>query len=302
MIPQFPKFKRIGLHDRSAIAKITEKFPPYSDYNFTSLWSWDTQEKIQLSLLHSNLVIKFTDYITGEPFYSFLGTNRPTATAEVLLGLAHREGLTEELRLLPEHSIQGLDTNKFKLQEDSDSFDYILSIPTLMTYKGNKLRAKRNFVNRFKKFYRTSTEVLDLKEKWVQQLIEELFMIWVRQKKLSVQEAENEYKAILRVFDATKVANVVTIGVFSENRLIAFSINEVVGHGYGMLHFEKADAENFVGVYSYTMQVTAELLFKGGCQFLNYEQDLGIPGLKQGKESYDPCHYLKKYIVEPWKT
>lgn len=75
MIPEFPKFKHIELIDKEEIEQITHKYPPYSDFNFVSMWSWDIKGEIRISKLNNNLVVRFTDYLSGNPFFSFLGDN-----------------------------------------------------------------------------------------------------------------------------------------------------------------------------------------------------------------------------------
>ena len=75
MIPNFPEFKALELSDREEIENITKQFPPYSDYHFPSMYIWDIHEPILLSVLNKNLVIRQSDCLTGEPFYSFIGTN-----------------------------------------------------------------------------------------------------------------------------------------------------------------------------------------------------------------------------------
>lgn len=72
MIPEFPNFKKIELSDQKEIESFTSKFPPYSDFNFTSLWSWDTHTNMQISILNKNLVIRFNDYLSDSFFYSLL--------------------------------------------------------------------------------------------------------------------------------------------------------------------------------------------------------------------------------------
>ena len=45
------------------------------------------------------------------------------------------------------------------------------------------------------------------------------------------------------------------------------------------------------------MQETARILSDAGCEYLNYQQDLGIPGLKRCKKDFLPHAYLRKYRV-----
>jgi len=89
MIPTFPKFKSLELSDRAEVERFTSRHPPYSDYNFTSLWCWDIYERVLLSQLDGNLIVRFTDDATGEPFYSFFGYNTASSTklAEKLISV-----------------------------------------------------------------------------------------------------------------------------------------------------------------------------------------------------------------------
>ena len=66
------------------IEKITSDFPPYSDFNFVSLWCWNLTNKTQLSLLNDNLVIRMEDYTTADIFYMFIGQSKIKNTIEIL--------------------------------------------------------------------------------------------------------------------------------------------------------------------------------------------------------------------------
>lgn len=60
MIPEFPEFKKLELSDEEKIEKITKKFPPYSDFNFVSMWSWNIYNTVTISQLKKNLVVLLT--------------------------------------------------------------------------------------------------------------------------------------------------------------------------------------------------------------------------------------------------
>lgn len=74
MILKFLEFKKLELLDKKEVEKITSKFPPYSDFNFVSMWSWDVKEELRISKLNNNLVVRFADYFVGNPFFYFLGS------------------------------------------------------------------------------------------------------------------------------------------------------------------------------------------------------------------------------------
>ena len=287
MLPKFPSFKRLELSDKADIEKITNQFPPYSDFNFTSLWCWDTHDQILISELHNNLVVKFTDYQSLEPFYSFIGINDVDNTVVNLLNLAKKEEISMQIKLLPEETIKFIDKTKFQIEEDIDNFDYILPIQNLSTYAGKKLGPKRNFVNRFIKNNNISTHLLNISDNKIKNEINKICSKWA---------LENEHKAIMRVFERNK-ADLIAIGIYIGSDLIAFTINEVLNDKYGILHFEKGDTETYIGIFPFLMQETAKVLLNKKIQLLNYEQDLGITGLRQSKKSYYPAQYLKNYIL-----
>lgn len=297
MIPEFPQFKKLEFSDRGEIINITRNFPPYSDFNFFSMWSWNTEEKFKISQLNGNLVINLTDYLTQEPFLSFIGIKDVEKTAQELITFAKKKRMNPLLRLVPEESASQIKSKNFLVSEDRDNFDYILPIEKLLTYGGNKMRAKRNFTNRFNRIYSTSTRELDLSNKFIQNQIIETFTEWSREKKLNYNEESPELIAIKRLLNSPSFPSIVATGVYDDAKLIGFVINENIDSNFGILHFEKAEVKYYVGIYPHLLQKTAQALHGMGCNFLNYEQDLGIFGLRKSKESYEPAYLLKKYII-----
>ena len=53
----------------------------------------------------------------------------------------------------------------------------------------------------------------------------------------------------------------------------------------------------YKGVNAYLINELAKILYKKGIVYINWEQDLGILGLRENKESYLPTRYLKKYSL-----
>ncbi len=84
MINKFPEFKKLELSDKVELEKITRQYLPYSDYHFTQMWIWDNHEPSMLSKLDGNIVIRHSDALTGESFYSFLGSNCLNSTIKTI--------------------------------------------------------------------------------------------------------------------------------------------------------------------------------------------------------------------------
>ena len=253
-----------------------------------------------VSELNGNLVVRFTDYKTDEPFLSFLGSNKPSETALSLLEYCAANGLPSHLKLMPEISVKGIDPQRFQIEEDRDNFDYITSVYRLHTYSGAELSAKRRqhalFSRRNKNFI---FRQLDLSDQKTMEDVRNLFSIWLVNKNEHLPaEQEHEFIALQRCLSVQSPSLIAT-GIFIEESLTAFWILEDIGNGYTISHFEKADLNQHIGISPYLKQKTAEILHKRELVYVNLEQDLGIPGLRKNKESYYPQHFLKKFAVIP---
>lgn len=296
MISKFPNFKKIKLSDKEEVEEITKKYPPYSDFNFMSMWSWDTEKKMRLSILNGNLVVRFTDYITGEPFYSFLGDNKIDDTVEKLLEFSKKEGLKAELKLVPEHSIKDLDANKYTIKKDQDNFDYILSVKILKDFDSmnSVIQRKKRAVNSLIKEHSPYVKVLNLTEEINQKLI----LGFIKESMAENKVAKNELLAISRFIKGYKNINFVIMGAFVDDKLVGFSFTEVLEGGFANFHFWKADIRKYKPMYSYILKENCSLLSSVyDSKFLNIEQDLGIENLRQWKSGFDSQLFLEKYIV-----
>lgn len=295
--PQFPQFEPLSLEQSGHIETMTSRFHPYSDFNFTSLFSWNTNNLVAHSMHEGNLIVRFADYLTGEPVYSFLGDTNTDVTAQTILQHMKNEGMKPEIRLLPESSLGNIHPDKFQITEDQDNHDYILSIDRLLQFQGSRLKPNRNLVTRFKKSYQSTTQLLDLTDLSTKKMLIEFFLSWAERKGLPPEQTANELKAMSRALDYCAHKELLGIGIFVDHELAGFTICEKLAGPYAMLHFEKANPARFVGIYQFLMQETAKILANSGCELLNYQQDLGLQGLRMCKKGFHPSHYLRKYKI-----
>lgn len=300
MIPKFPEFKKLELTDKEEVEKITGKFPPYSDFNFVSMWSWDIKGEMRISKLNNNLVVRFTDYLTGNPFFSFLGDNMVNETVDKLLELSKKEGFGAELKLVPEEVIKGLDNTRFKIEEDRDNFDYIYNIEHLSSLKGTKYETHRNQINQFsKKHINWKVNIINFHEIHHKKDIINLYEQWLKNKggDLLDKEYKNEFLALSKLLTIENLAkhNLVCFAVYIEGKLIGFIINEHI-NDHNIIHFEKAHID-YKGSYPFLMQQNSKILQNFNLKYLNFEQDLGIEALKFTKNKLRPSHFLKKYLI-----
>lgn len=183
--------------------------------------------------------------------------------------------------------------NNIMIDESRDHWDYIYSIEDLIALKGKKFHKKKNLLNQFKKNYlyeyepmapECVEEVLEMQDEWYK---------WYEENNPSeALKAENH--AITRVlhnFDQIKGLMGATLRV--EGKVIAYTVAEPLCDDSIVIHFEKGDIK-YKGVYQAINQMFLE---NDAAEYINVnrEQDLGDPGLRKAKLSYNPTFFLKKF-------
>jgi hypothetical protein len=297
-IPTFPEFKTLEISDQFEIEQWVKGFPPYSDFNFVSLWSWNTSGAFELSWLNDNLVVLFNDYGNGERFFSFLGTNAPDETADALLDLARGRGLVRELRLLSAETARLLSPRRgLHLRPAPEHDDYVLSTASWSTLAGGQFRNKRNEISKLERSHSPVCRQIDLGDPSVQQAISDVYGRWLVQRERAgagLPESTSESVALRRIFSLDRPGDLLGFGLFVDGEIVAYSINERLGRGYAMGHYWKADP-SFPGAYPYLLRETCRTLVGEGVAFLNIQQDLGEPGLATAKRLYRPARRLHKF-------
>jgi len=294
MIPNFPLFTNINTKLAEQIISVTAKYPCYSDFNFTSLFCWNTDDTSQVSLLNQNLVVKMPDYMTGETVYSILGDCNIDDSLDELLRIAG------ELRLVPQTVVSSMKKlEKYQVTEDPDNFDYIYDVLMLATLKGGDFKKKRNKANKFKHEFGDLVSVvstLSVSPNLHKEILH-LFDRWAEGKREPVETTSQERKAIENLLTHSAKIKLSITELRLENQLVGFSINEILRGGYAICHFEKAIPihEN---IYTFLAKAVAENLCDHNVKLVNWEQDLGIPGLRKSKLNYQPVKMLKKYTIK----
>ncbi len=298
MIPEFPEFKKLEFSDKAEVEQFTKDFPPYSDFNFVSMWSWDVRGDMRLSNLNGNLVVKFSHYLTEDTFLSFIGKNKITETAKMLIGASKNTlELPAEIKLVPEFMIEDLRQNDFTIVEEPGQFDYIYDLKVLSEFAGGHFASKRTAMNKLLRNCPTITaKIIDISDEIHKFSIKKVNLAWLRHKtkKDPYDEVKNELIAIDRFLTAPNQDSMITVGVYVDDVMVGYHVAERVQDDFAICHYVKADFSH-VGIYDYLMRETARTLLSMGIKYLNFEQDLGLLGLKISKERFSTGIFLKKY-------
>jgi hypothetical protein len=301
MLPEFPNFKYIDVFDRELVEAHTKKLPPYSDFNFTSLWLWDIEEKRMISQLNGNLVVLFTDYQTGEPTISMLGTNQVDDSVKRLIEYCKLKKISTVLNYIAEETADNLTSSNYRAQLDTQNIDYIFSTHKITDSLGKEMKSKRRLAKKFKEEHPNATfEIATLSNIETQEKVRRLFNLWISKKisKSKDYESSQEPEVIERLFKHPENSNFVFSFLYDEDELIGFAADEILPNAFAISHVAKADT-SYKGVYEFLNEKTAQALLTRGVLYWNWEQDLGVESLHATKSSYKPVALLKKYRISP---
>ncbi len=304
MIPQFPSFAPILSVNLDAYKAFTNRYEPYSDFNYTSIVSWDTQEQARISILHDNLILEMKDYDTSnDNIISILGATKIEQTINQIID--HKNISNDApygFKLIPEFVIKTIpQTKAFEIHHDIDNDDYILSCEEANDLPGKKYINKRKNLARFLRDYpqcRISKSNLDDPQTW--QRIINLCEYWASLDTDGSKAGDDDLKAIKRLLvlmPKLKNLNIQCMSIYNNDKFVAFCIYEILNAEWAISHFGKSDI-TIRNLYEFMMVEVLRDLHSQGIKWLNYEQDLGIPGLRQNKLSCKPSTFLKKYIIQ----
>lgn len=298
----FPHFKHVTLSDRFFFEAHTRQFKPLSDYNFFSLWAYNTQDDLSFSLLNKNLVLKMRDYTTDEPFFSFLGVHKLQNTIQTLIEHARHNNFEEKFSLIGEEVVEACSPSikkTIQFEEDSANHDYVLSINQIRTLAGEKYHNKRHMVNLFTRTHQDVSIVnLDFSDPFVNREVIHIFDQWAKGKNKTKKERAHESIPIHRMLRYADSFDLIGIGLVKQGRLIGFAVAEKIDSEFAVFHFVKA-VPGYVGIFDVLYAQIAQALHEKNCRLLNIEQDFALPGLRHAKQQWNPVSYIKKYTIAP---
>lgn len=207
-----------------------------------------------------------------------------------------RIDLADEMSL----NILGLcDDPEFIIEEETDLKDYLYDADELRTLAGKKFQKKRNLVNKFIKEYdgRWQYKTMCCVDEY---FLEEFMKKWVKKR---VEEGVDSEDTLLLekdgVIDILRNCDKVTFrvgGIFIDEMLEAFTIGSYNSREQmAVISIEKGNSE-IPGIYQVINQQFLINAFEEA-KVVNREDDMGIEGLRQAKESYNPIGYARKYRV-----
>lgn len=183
---------------------------------------------------------------------------------------------------------------KYKIEYDRDSADYLYEYKTLAELKGKKLHGKRNHINRFEENYPDyQYEIID--DSNFQECIDMAYHWEKENNPDDAKDKQYERDIIEEALKHREILGLVGGLIRVDGRVIAFTLGEPINEKCFVVHFEKAYAD-IQGAYPMINREFVRRQLKG-YKYINREEDLGLPGLRHAKTSYQPIRLVEKGIV-----
>lgn len=289
-------FKPIRLEDKEIITSFTIPCDYRNcDFSFANMCSWRFLYDSEFAIVNGDLLIRFKIEDKSRFAYMMPVGDGDLANAirlleEDSLRLGHplcMLGITPDAKERLENILPG----SFFYIPERDYFDYIYLREDLATLRGKKYQSKRNHINNFKKRY--AYEYIPITPDIVPQCLE-LECKWYRANKKDndPEELNDERRSLTYALHHFDSLDLIGGALRVDNEIIAFSFGAPINHDTFGVHVEKADV-NFDGAYTVINQEFASHLPERYV-YVNREEDLGIPGLRQAKLSYQPTLLLEK--------
>lgn len=184
----------------------------------------------------------------------------------------------------------------YEFTPDRDNYEYVYLTQDLINLSGKKFRQKKNNLNHFRNQYFGNWEYVPITEDNFAECLD-AEKTWYDQHEAGDDDEEllGERYAIEKVFSHWDTLGAVGGAIRMYNKIVAFSIGEMLNDDTAIIHFEKSDPK-IRGLY----QVINHEFVVHAWQhttYINREEDMGIPGLRKSKESYNPDHFVEKYDV-----
>jgi hypothetical protein len=287
-------FKKVELHDKSVFDECYSRFPPsHSSDLFTTIISWEEYVEYRY-VVQENCLLLMSRSEKELQFRVPIGSFRMDLLDQVI-ALSRKEHASIGFIKSTEKDLLSHRYPSLTFIEDRDLYDYMYRALDLATLPGTAYAKIRNRLHKFTK--ETPYSIEDMTDDNMDE-VHEFLKRWCLWKDCASDEVlENERKAI--VFSMAHFFDLGLSGIALRinGTIEAVSVFEQMNADTAVIHFEKGSPD-YDGIYkAVNMEAAKRLQTK--IEFIDREEDLGIPGLRKAKLSYHPHHFVEVYHVVP---
>lgn len=298
------EFRPIALEDRQHVETILREAGSMScQHSFPNLWCLKEKYKTQLCIREQVLYIRQSRRRGdgGAAYFAPLGRQAGCGSIRAVERCAEKEGggfylfgITDDLRGWVEPCLSG----RYHLEADRDWYEYLYEADCLRSLSGSGLAHRRRDVCAFWRQYsgRAETEsigrgnleeVMDFQRRWQRENLH---------RNQAPGQLEGEHRSILNGLEYFEELGLRGVVIRIDGRIAGYGYGADLGGSTFDIIVQKAD-------YGYRGCNQALLRELAACrpeaEYINYEEDIGLAGLRRAKLSYKPERLLPKYCAVP---
>ena len=234
-------------------------------------------------------------YLDGQFAFTVPIGKHPEQLLELLEEYCREQGIPLEFCTVTPNDLELLRSrwSNLTVEENRDWYDYLYESRDIVEFAGRKYAAQRNHIHRFERdcpdwsFERMTADHVEEVRSFYRGFLQE------RTKEGETAQAEvGEIFEVLDHFDEYAFLG----GILRvEGKIVGISMGEIVRDTL-YVHIEKADVQ-YSGVYQKLVNCFAREFVTDEVRYINREEDVGDPGLRKSKLSYNPITLQEKYTV-----
>lgn len=289
------EFTPLRLDHREPFQALLELTPQCaSDYSFVNTYAWHDERNYELAFGEGLCWLRLTtpSPCLWAPIGSWFDVDWERILMENFPEGAFFDRVPKELAL----HLQGQLGERIRLEEERNEWEYIYSRDELVSLTGNRFHKKKNLLKQFLREYPFEYREISSETRDVIISMQKEWCTWKNCDNSPGLRAENV--AILRILQNWEhFPGLFGGSLFVEGQMVAYTVAETFGETL-IIHFEKGLSE-YKGIYQAINQIFLERS-ASGFKWVNREQDMGEPGIRKAKMSYNPVEFLEKYTAT-WK-
>jgi len=305
-LPKFPNFRPFTINDTTWFYDyyMTNSLNPYVDIHPQNLFVWlNINNDLMISKLENSVVLRYTN-ILDDNKTNIVPLSNPLneSVVEKVLEYLDDNGFTPEIHEIPSTICINLDQNRLLIENDRDSYEYILDTTQQSSLLGSDFSRQRR---RIKFFEREHFEDI-IEVKYYNEIDDDLkktFQHHIDTMSLNSNEESSkrnivEPTAIIRNLEYASFFHKQALVIIINNKVVSITMMSPLDNKTVAINHLKVDY-SVQYIFQYTIYQLAKILKEHDFLEMNLEQDLGIDGLRIFKERLQPSRYLEKKIIRP---
>jgi len=305
-LPTFPNFRLFTIEDIDWYYEyyLNNKLNPYVDINPANLFVWlGINNDLSICKLNEAIILRYTNVLNNNQ-NNVIPLSNPLSNSVVgaVMQLLKENDLPLELVEVPSNICRELDPTLWQTEDDRNSYEYILDVNQQVKLIGSDFYKQRNYIKSFErehandlidiKFYNDFNE--DVKEMFLHHISTMPF----NSNPEAAQRNLVEPIAIRRNLELASKLQKKALIIKINDEVVSLSMVAYLDQNAAAINHLKVDY-SLPNIFRYTVYQLAKTLKENGINEMNFEQDLGIPGLRTFKELMRPSRYLEKKTIKP---